>query len=278
MFPIDCKTMDYDRRMLALFDEQIKDQNLPWKLEDILPKVLAAGEAAGVLSEEGAALLDPTGKLQAGIQLCPPKGDAGTGMVATNSVAERTGNVSAGTSVFAMIVLESLCARLRAVSTWRISCVSTSSRRWTALRFATTHPDCISRLVVLAPSGIAPTRPSFILKAIALSMFRRWGAERINRIVFGKQTIHPEAVRFMDAIMTYFKARKGKEYLFSDEELQRLDMPTLLIGGTDDALIPMETVVPRMQKCVPQLQYLLIPGMGHALINLSAQIIPFLAG
>ena len=112
MFPIDSKTNDYDMRMLELFNEQIEAEKLPWKLQDILPKVLVAGEAAGVLTEEGARLLDPTGQLQAGIPLCPPEGDAGTGMVATNSVAERTGNVSAGTSVFAMIVLEKALSKL----------------------------------------------------------------------------------------------------------------------------------------------------------------------
>jgi sugar (pentulose or hexulose) kinase len=106
MFPIDSETNDYDEHMIELFDERLKAENIPWKLRDILPKVLLAGEAAGVLLGEGARLLDPTGGLQAGIPLCPPEGDAGTGMVATNSVAERTGNVSAGTSVFAMIVLE----------------------------------------------------------------------------------------------------------------------------------------------------------------------------
>jgi sugar (pentulose or hexulose) kinase len=106
MFPIDSKANDYDARMLELFNQRSKVVKLPWKLQDILPKVLVAGEAAGVLTEEGARLLDPMGQLPAGIPLCPPEGDAGTGMVATNSVAERTGNVSAGTSVFAMIVLE----------------------------------------------------------------------------------------------------------------------------------------------------------------------------
>jgi len=106
MFPIDSETNDYDEHMLELFNERLSAKKLPWKLQDILPKALAAGDAAGVLTEEGARLLDPTGQLQAGIPLCPPEGDAGTGMVATNSVAERTGNVSAGTSVFAMIVLE----------------------------------------------------------------------------------------------------------------------------------------------------------------------------
>jgi sugar (pentulose or hexulose) kinase len=112
MFPIDSKTNDYDERMIALFNERLAAENIPWKLQNILPKVLLAGDAAGVLTEEGARLLDPTGGLQAGIPLCPPEGDAGTGMVATNSVAERTGNVSAGTSVFAMIVLEKALSKL----------------------------------------------------------------------------------------------------------------------------------------------------------------------
>ena len=84
----------------------IRDRNYPWKLKDILPKILVAGENAGTLTPEGAKLLDPSGNLEAGIPLCPPEGDAGTGMAATNSVAKRTGNVSAGTSVFAMVVLE----------------------------------------------------------------------------------------------------------------------------------------------------------------------------
>lgn len=106
MFPIDTKANDFDERMLELFQEQTAAEELPWRLKDLLPKILVAGVAAGVLTEEGAKRLDPAGQLQPGIPLCPPEGDAGTGMVATNSVAERTGNVSAGTSVFAMIVLE----------------------------------------------------------------------------------------------------------------------------------------------------------------------------
>ena len=106
MFPIDLNTKNYNQHMINQLDELIANKNLPWKLEDILPKVLLAGEKAGILTEEGAKLLDVTGELKAGIPLCPPEGDAGTGMVATNSVAKRTGNVSAGTSVFAMIVLE----------------------------------------------------------------------------------------------------------------------------------------------------------------------------
>lgn len=103
MFPIDTATGNYHERMLVQFDDVA---GAPWRLQDILPAVLTAGEAAGVLTEEGARLLDEEGNLEAGIPLCPPEGDAGTGMVATNSVAKRTGNISAGTSVFAMVVLE----------------------------------------------------------------------------------------------------------------------------------------------------------------------------
>jgi sugar (pentulose or hexulose) kinase len=112
VFPIDSTTNTYDTRMIGAFNQRLEAEKISWKLEDILPKVLAAGEAAGVLTEAGAMLIDPTGQLPAGIPLCPPEGDAGTGMVATNSVAERTGNVSAGTSVFAMIVLEKSLSKL----------------------------------------------------------------------------------------------------------------------------------------------------------------------
>src|SRR4051794_1359853 len=112
MFPIDSATNDYDERKIDQFNARLKAEKIAWKLQDILPKVLVAGDAAGTLTAAGASLLDPTGQLQAGIPLCPPEGDAGTGMVATNSVGERTGNVSAGTSVFAMIVLEQSLSKL----------------------------------------------------------------------------------------------------------------------------------------------------------------------
>jgi len=112
MFPIDSKTNDYDKTRIEQFNGLLKAEKISWTLQDLLPKVLVAGDAAGVLTAEGAKLLDPAGLLQAGIPLCPPEGDAGTGMVATNSVAVRTGNVSAGTSVFAMIVLEKALSKL----------------------------------------------------------------------------------------------------------------------------------------------------------------------
>ncbi len=112
MFPIDSEKNDYNQDYLKKFDALVSGEGYAWKLADLLPKVLVAGEDAGSLTEEGAKLLDTSGSLCAGIPMCPPEGDAGTGMVATNSVAVRTGNVSAGTSIFAMIVLEKALSRL----------------------------------------------------------------------------------------------------------------------------------------------------------------------
>ena len=106
MFPIDPATKDYNKGMMEKFDALPEVQAHGFKLLELLPKALPAGASAGTLTAEGAKKLDPTGTLQAGIPLCPPEGDAGTGMAATNSVAQRTGNISAGTSVFSMVVLE----------------------------------------------------------------------------------------------------------------------------------------------------------------------------
>ena len=106
MFPYDEVSGDFDPQRVSQFDELVKPYSFPWTLRQILPKVLPAGTQAGILTAEGAALLDETGTLEAGIPLCPPEGDAGTGMVATNAITPRTGSVSAGTSSFAMLVLE----------------------------------------------------------------------------------------------------------------------------------------------------------------------------
>ncbi len=106
MFPIDPNTKQYNQTMLNQFDELLKNNHLSYKLIDILPTILLAGESAGKLTKEGALFLDPEGDLIANIPLCPPEGDAGTGMVCTNSVLPLTGNISAGTSIFGMIVLD----------------------------------------------------------------------------------------------------------------------------------------------------------------------------
>lgn len=106
MFPIDSDVLDYNEEMVQKFDALVAEHGYSLKLREVFPKVLVAGDDAGCLTKEGAALIDESGNIQAGIPLCPPEGDAGTGMTATNSVAPRTGNLSAGTSTFAMVVLE----------------------------------------------------------------------------------------------------------------------------------------------------------------------------
>lgn len=112
MMPIDSEKLDFNADMIDRFDSLVADKHYPWKLRDILPEVLSAGQNAGTLTAEGALLLDPDGDLVPGCPLCPPEGDAGTGMAATNSVRPRTGNVSAGTSIFSMIVLEKMLSRV----------------------------------------------------------------------------------------------------------------------------------------------------------------------
>ena len=112
MFPVDPRTADWDAARMAKFDALIEPSQVGWRLRDILPAVLPAGCPAGRLTQAGARLLDPSGKFPVGIPMCPPEGDAGTGMVATNAVRPRSGNVSAGTSMFAMIVLERSLSRV----------------------------------------------------------------------------------------------------------------------------------------------------------------------
>ncbi len=114
MFPIDQKAQTYDTELIHTFNQLVDRNNYPWKLEDILPNVCMAGEVAGKLSQEGALLIDPSGDLQPNIPMCPPEGDGGTGMVATNCVKTKTGNVSVGTSIFAMFVLDKSLSQVHA--------------------------------------------------------------------------------------------------------------------------------------------------------------------
>lgn len=106
MFPVDNNIKNFSKEHIDIFNELVSEKKYSWTLQDILPECMLAGEHAGMLTESGAKLLDPTGHLKSGIPFCPPEGDAGTGMVATNSICRRTGNVSVGTSAFAMVVLE----------------------------------------------------------------------------------------------------------------------------------------------------------------------------
>lgn len=147
---------------------------------------------------------------------------------------------------------------------------------WIALKYATVQPERVAKLVLLSPAGIVPTRTTFIFRAIIYTLLGHWGAQRLNRYVFGKQTISPTVLKFMNAIMLHVKARIDSEYLFKDEELDSLTMPTLLVGGTEDAIRPVEKIEARLKQHLHHLETSLIPNQGHVLINLSDRVIPFL--
>lgn len=156
--------------------------------------------------------------------------------------------------------------------------VGISQGGWLALKFATQQPGRVTRLVLLAPGGIATPRLSFLLRAIPLSFMGRWGAEAINRIVFGRQPIAEEAVTFMNEIMTHFKPRIEPQPLFTDGELAALTMPILLLAGADDALLPSEKTVARLSRLAPAVTARILPETGHVLHTLAPQIVPFLNG
>ena len=169
MMPIDSDALDFDARMQAQFDQLVADRAYPWKLKDILPKVLCAGEQAGTLTAQGALTLDPTGELQAGAPMCPPEGDAGTGMAATNSVAVRTGNISAGTSVFAMIVLEKALKQLHT----EIDMVTTPSGAPVAMVHCNTCTSDINAWVGLFADVLKSSGHEADMNALYTMLFRK---------------------------------------------------------------------------------------------------------
>jgi sugar (pentulose or hexulose) kinase len=151
MFPIDSAVNDFNKSFIEKFNALEEVRLYAWTLKDILPKVLVAGEDAGALTEDGARLLDPSGALRPGVPFCPPEGDAGTGMTATNSVAVRTGNVSAGTSVFAMLVLEKELSKLYP----EIDIVTTPTGRPVAMVHCNTCTSDIDAWVSLLGEAVA---------------------------------------------------------------------------------------------------------------------------
>jgi pimeloyl-ACP methyl ester carboxylesterase len=166
---------------------------------------------------------------------------------------------------------------LDALNVERAILIGLSQGGWTALKFATSRPERVDKLVLLTPGGITPDRISFVLRAIPLSLLGQWGIERINRMVFGPQPIPAEVNDAITLIMTHFKLRLGVLPIFSDEELRRLTMPTLLLIGQQDRLRDAGKVAERMGKLVPELTAKIIPQAGHVLYKTPGQIIPFLA-
>ena len=169
MFPYDDAICDYDKKRMAAFDSLIAPLGLPWKLRDILPRVCRAGEIAGYLTAEGAALLDESGNLLPGIPVCPPEGDAGTGMVSTNAILPRTGSISAGTSGFTMQVLEKPMEGFYD----QVDVVATPAGKTVAMIHANTCSSELDTWVRLIADGIRATGAEPDMNALYPALFRK---------------------------------------------------------------------------------------------------------
>lgn len=154
--------------------------------------------------------------------------------------------------------------------------VGLSQGGWLSLRFATSYPELVDRLILLTPAGIVPTKTTFIIKAILYSLLGTTGRIRINRLVLGSQRVDNKIISFMDLIQTNFYARIEKEYIFSDDELSRLTMPVLFIGGEQDVIRSTQKIARRLQNIVTDFTIIVIPEMGHVLTGLAPRIFPFL--
>jgi pimeloyl-ACP methyl ester carboxylesterase len=148
---------------------------------------------------------------------------------------------------------------------------------WTSLKLATYQPERVEKLVLLCPGGVVPDRTSFYIRFLPLLLLGRWGVKRANRMLFGDQPVPEEADDYLTLTMTHFKPRTGVVPIFSDEEMRRLTMPVLLLGGTQDAIRDTEKIAARMRELVPHLTAVIIPGAGHVLLDTRDRIVPFLA-
>jgi pimeloyl-ACP methyl ester carboxylesterase len=148
---------------------------------------------------------------------------------------------------------------------------------WTALKFATYQPQLVEKLVLLCPGGVVPDRTSFYIRFLPLLLLGRRGVRRANRMLFGDQPVPEEADEYLTLALTHFKPRTGVVPVFSDEALRRLSMPVLLLGGTRDAIRDTQRIAARMEKLLPQLTAIVIPGAGHVLLDTRDHILPFLA-
>ncbi|MPS64829.1 alpha/beta hydrolase [Chryseobacterium sp.] len=155
--------------------------------------------------------------------------------------------------------------------------IGLSQGGWLALRFATSFPELVDRLVLLTPAGVVPTKTTFIIKAILYSLLGTTGRIKINRLVLGSQRMDQKIVAFMDLIQTNFNARIEKEYIFSDDELSRLTMPVLFIGGEQDVIRSTQEIAARLQHIIDDFTIITIPEMGHVLTGLAPRIFPFLS-
>jgi pimeloyl-ACP methyl ester carboxylesterase len=154
--------------------------------------------------------------------------------------------------------------------------IGCSQGGWIALRFSTCHPDRVEKLVLLTPGGVTSVRLSTVLRLVAVSLFGRWGMESIKRMVYRDVVVPADVEEFATLIQNHYKPRTDPQPLFSDEELARLTMPTLLIAGAKDCFYVSEKTAARLQQWLPRFKATIFPEAGHVLLNTTAQIMPFL--
>ncbi len=165
---------------------------------------------------------------------------------------------------------------LNALRVEKASLIGISQGAWTALKYAVYCPERVDKLVLITPGGVVPDRMTFLLRMVLLSLLGRRGVRSIMKVLFADQAV-PDGVEDITAVMmSNFKARVGILPIFSDKELKRLTMPTLLLGGSKDALRDLEKIAARMRSLVPQIAVTIIPGAGHALLNTPPHVMPFL--
>lgn len=158
----------------------------------------------------------------------------------------------------------------------RAALLGISQGGWTALKFAVAKPDRVTQLILLTPGGVVPDRASFLLKAIPLTLLAQWGARRMVRMMFADQPVPDGTEEVLTVVTRHFKARIGVLPIFTDEELQRLAMPVLLLGGTKDVIRDMDKIAARLRTFVSDFTVILVPGAGHALINTTSYVTGFL--
>lgn len=158
----------------------------------------------------------------------------------------------------------------------RATLAGISQGAWTALKFAVAHPERVEGLVLMTPGGIVPDKTSFIVRAIGLSMLGKWGTKCLMTALFGDQRVPDGVLDIVTQISAAFKPRIGVLPIFTDDELRRLTMPVLLIGGTKDIMRDMVKIEARLRAFMPQLTVKMIAGGGHALINTKGVVMEFL--
>ena len=148
---------------------------------------------------------------------------------------------------------------------------------WTALKFATSYPERVSKLALLCPGGVTPDRLSFVFTVMRLSLMGRRGEDQLMRTLYGSQPITPEALEITHLMLTQFKGRMGVLPIFSDAQLRRLLVPVLLLLGGQDPLRPSPRIAARLQALLPHVTTVILPKAGHVLLNTTSHILPFLA-